>query len=806
MNSSKPAVTVSKLDSLVEAVDSTGAVFKGFYIWTNRAPAAQADPDVLFAKCLVLPGSTKGVLRCRQVEPEDPREFTVTQAEAFNCNANIDPMTYGDIGMIPHKNAPCVLDFLKRRYMQGQIYTTADPLLVAINPFRNLGNTTDEVIEHYRDADSPSKLPPHVFSIARSALENLHMVNKSQTIIVSGESGAGKTEATKQIMRYLAAAKSGTVNTKIQAAVLAASPVLEAFGNAKTVRNNNSSRFGRFMQLQVASGGGIEYGFIQNFLLEKSRIVTQDVEERSYHIFYQFLKGTTPEQRAKYALKGLKEYKILNPLCLEAAGINDIKEWHEVLASLRSMRRTEAEIDSILSILSGILLLGNVDIAGGDIAHVSPNSKETFRKACSLLFLDPDLVHDGFCVKISSAGGDVVRGYWNEKDAEVLKHSLCKAIYDKLFDWIVRRLNENIQPKHGFTTFLGMLDIFGFEVFATNSLEQLFINITNEMLQKNFIDIVFDKETRLYREEGISTAELVWTSNEDVISMLAGKTRSLMAVLEDQCLAPAPVDEKFVSSAYAALKEHKKFLPAKVQPNVNFVVVHTIGPIQYTSTGFLAKNMDILRPDLVSVVQKSSNEVVHALFQNVVVQRGKLAKGQLTGSQFLNQLRSLMDLIQSTEPHFIRCVKPNEDKRPLMFTQSKVLVQLCALSVLEALELRNLGFSYRRPFAEFVRQFRFIDLGIASRKTENPSVLAVQLLRKARIPESDYQIGRSMIFLKAHAVKNLTQRQRECMALWDPLVTILEAMILKKWNEKIFEASLPGLRRFQANVRRLIAY
>uniref|UniRef100_A0A8C9H234 Myosin-A-like n=1 Tax=Piliocolobus tephrosceles TaxID=591936 RepID=A0A8C9H234_9PRIM len=586
-------------------------------------------------------------------------------------------MSFGDIGSLNHTNIPCVLDFLKQRYVKNQIYTTAAPLIVAINPYKDLGNTTKEWIRRYRDASDYTKLPPHVFTCARTALENLHGVNKSQTIIVSGESGAGKTEATKQIMRYFASSKSGNMDLRIQTAIMAANPVLEAFGNAKTIRNNNSSRFGRFMQLIISHEGGIKNGSIVAFLLEKSRIISQDENERSYHIFYQFLKGASSAMKSKYGLKDLKSYSLLNPNSVNVNGIDDVKDFNEVMESLKNMQLSDDQIDVIFSIIAGILTLGNVrlievaDAGLTDAAAIHNEDTGLFRKACELMFLDAEAVKREILIKVTIAGGNKIEGRWNKKDAEVLKSSLCKAMYEKLFIWIINYLNSRIEPKDGFSVFMGMLDIFGFEVFKNNSLEQLFINITNEMLQKNFIDIVFERETKLYREEGISSAELKYTSNKDVISVLCDKGRSVLSYLEDQCLAPGGTDEKFVSACVINLKTNEKFIPAKVASNKNFLIQHTIGAIQYCAENFLFKNKDVLRGELVEVIMASNNDIVKALFEGQIIEKGKIAKGSLIGSQFLNQLISLMSLINCTEPHFIRCIKPNENKKPLEWCEPK---------------------------------------------------------------------------------------------------------------------------------------
>ncbi|CDJ31473.1 LOW QUALITY PROTEIN: uncharacterized protein EMH_0067060 [Eimeria mitis] len=732
----------------------------GFQIWTDLAPAVQQQPNLMFAKCVVQAGSTPEMLQVQQVEP-------------------------------------------------------ADPLVVAINPFKDLGNTTKEWICKYRDTDDYTKLPPHVFYTARVALDNLHGVNKSQTIIVSGESGAGKTEATKQIMRYFAAAKGGAMDMRIQNAIMAANPVLEAFGNAKTIRNNNSSRFGRFMQLDVAKEGGIRYGSVVAFLLEKSRVLTQDEQERSYHIFYQLCKGADASMRERFHLLSLDQYTYINPKCFDVPGIDDLADYKEVCDAFKSMALTDEQVDSVWSVVAGVLLLGNVQITatkqGGmdDAAAIEGANLQLFKEACGLLFIDPDEVMRELTTKVTYAGGQRVESRWRQEDGDMLKSSLAKAMYDKLFLWIISELNKSIKPPEGFKNFLGMLDIFGFEVFKNNSLEQFFINVTNEMLQKNFVDIVFTREAKLYKEENVSTAELVYTSNADVINryvinLLTDKKSSILSSLEDQCLAPGGSDEKFVAACKSAFKNSTKFKPAKVSPNINFLVSHTIGDIQYSAEGFLFKNKDVLRAEIMEIVQASTNVVVKDLFAGIVMEKGKIAKGQLIGSQFLKQLEALMELINSTEPHFVRCVKPNDTKKPLDWVQSKVLIQLHALSVLEALQLRQVGFSYRRPFKDFLYQFKFIDLGITESSTLAPRAACEALLEKAKVDKKQFQVGKSMIFLKQEAAKQLTLLQRQCLSAWSPLVAVLEAVYFRLRLRQLLAKKQRYLVRAQAHIRRHI--
>ncbi|GAW82149.1 myosin A [Plasmodium gonderi] len=805
----KTASKIVRRVSNIEAFDKSGTVFKGYQIWTDISPTIEENPNIMFVKCVVQQGSNREKLNVVQIDPPGSGSaYEIDINHAWNCNSQIDPMSFGDIGLLNHTNIPCVLDFLKHRYFKNQIYTTATPLIVAINPYKDLGNTTAEWIRKYRDAADHTRLPPHIFSCAREALSNLHGVNKSQTIIVSGESGAGKTEATKQIMRYFASSKSGNMDLRIQTAIMAANPVLEAFGNAKTLRNNNSSRFGRFMQLVISHEGGIRNGSVVAFLLEKSRIITQDDNERSYHIFYQFLKGASKSMREKFGLKDVKHYKLLNPNSTDVNGVDDVKDFEEVMESLQNMQLTENQIEVIFSIVAGILTLGNVRLvekaeAGlNDAAAIHDADMDIFNRACELMFLDPESVKRELLIKVTIAGGNKIEGRWNKNDAEVLQLSLCKAMYEKLFLWIIKNLNSRIEPEGGFKAFMGMLDIFGFEVFKNNSLEQLFINITNEMLQKNFIDIVFERESKLYIEEGISTSVLNYTSNKPVIDLLCERGKSILSYLEDQCLAPGGSDEKFVSACITNLKNNDRFTPAKVASNKNFVIQHTIGPIQYCSENFLLKNKDVLRGELVEVIKDSSNEIVKDLFEGQVIEKGKIAKGSLIGSQFLNQLTALMALINSTEPHFIRCIKPNENKKPLEWCEPKILIQLHALSILEALVLRQLGYSYRRTFEDFLYQYKFVDISVAENSSLDARSKCEKLLQCSGISQDIQKIGKTMVFLKQEGAKLLSTIQREKLVEWENCVSVIEAAIIKhKYKHKLNE-NVPSLMRVQAHIRK----
>ena len=509
-----------------------------------------ANPSLLFSLCVICPGSTRDKYILEQVDPPSKERFEVDPSSVLNANTEEEDLVTPDIGLLSHKNVACVLSMLKTRYLAGKMYTMADPLLVAINPFKDLGNATQEWMDYYRTAPNVEQTEPHVFRIARSALSNLEDYNKSQTMIVSGESGAGKTEATKQIMRYFASSSKG--DNRIQEAIMAGNPLLEAFGNAKTIRNNNSSRFGRFMQLSVSSLQGIMNGAISNFLLEKVRLVSQEPNERSFHVLYQLLKGADDDMKSRYHLRRMEEYVFLTARsggCFDIEGVDDRKDFEELRQSFASMGLGAEDESSVYSILSGVLLIGNAKVTERemqgvpDAAHVSADGLATIREAAGLLFVDASNLPHNILRKHTKVGSQMLEGPRTFREADMMIKSVAKHVYDQLFSWLVRFLNKTIAPPQGFGVFMGMLDIFGFEVFDQNSLEQLLINITNEHLQKHFIDVVFEIETKLYKSEGIPTEALVWTDNVQIMDTLCGPRDSVFAIIEDVCLGLRATDE-----------------------------------------------------------------------------------------------------------------------------------------------------------------------------------------------------------------------------------------------------------------------
>jgi len=498
-------------------------------------------------------------------------------------------------------------------------------------------------------------------------------------------------------------------------------------------------------------------------------------------------------------------------IAYDVAGIDDVADFEAVKLSMTRMKLTPDEITSILRKVAGVLMLGNVRFVGKTIegqdnaAELPVEGRKSLGIACDLLDLSPQKINDALTTTPKKIGGEAVTQRVTAPMAAVLRDSLAKAIYERLFHYIIQRLNATVQSTAGISSeFMGLLDIFGFEVFKQNSLEQLLINITNEYLQKNFVDVAFDAETKLYRAEEVSTAELVWTDNKAVIECLIGKKDSVFSMLEDCCLAPSSSDEVLVAQMKKLLKENPTFKEAKEKGTVCFTICHTIADINYDSTGFLGKNRDILKAELLDVVKTSSEAVMKQMFVDVAVERGKLAKGQLIASQFLQQLSSLMQLIRQSEPHFIRCVKPNEDKSPLgsamCWNAAKVLNQLFSLSILEALQLKQLGYSYRRPFQDFCQQFRLLDPAAVDSDMDRKEC-AKSLLERSGLEPSEWTLGKTMAFMKPDSLKILVNSQREAMQAWIPTVNFLEAAWKRHSNREKLKELMPSQVRVQAHCR-----
>ncbi|CAD7931389.1 unnamed protein product, partial [Amoebophrya sp. A25] len=649
----------------------------------------------------------------------------------------------GDIMKLPFSNDAAVLDCLRNRYQGRDIYSFVKPMVVILNPYQDLKNTGAEFIRKYRFLSSPTapdpEVPPHVFSLCRTAWQAQREQACNISFVISGESGAGKTETTKHIMKYFAT--ETTFETVVQDAIMRANPLLEAFGNAKTERNDNSSRFGRFVELYIGQEqGGIRAGFVQCYLLEKSRVVSASSSERCYHIFYQLLAGLSPEDKALcQVLDGPEQYDTLRKTAIKVANVDDRATFQEeVVPAFYAIGFEEEELPLLWRIISAVMRSGNVRFEDGkDDGETPPICKNEadLDAICALLGIDR-VVQPTIVIVYSKnvAASQLLQSKYCCRQVVHMMLSVARSVFEQLFiflyAFIVKKLNEKIKPDAATVEsqqWVGLLDIFGFEYFEENSLEQFFINFANERLQQFFLQVVFESEMALLKGTGLDVRDMTYSDNQDVLTLIDnGKPPGILQFLEEQCLLSKGTDEGFTNRVNKTFGDHARLIKPKFESKERecFLIVHGSAVVTYSTKGFRSKNMDRLDGSLVALLKSSENKLVVKVFDDV--QGGGEAsskmKGSLIGSQFSRSMEDLMNKLKQARGHFVRCIKPNivenpsnpRLKKPGLFEAKMVLQQLQSLSILEAVELRRKGYAYRTTFRDFVSEKEYFPLLLLS--------------------------------------------------------------------------------------------
>jgi len=623
-----------------------------------------------------------------------------------------------------------VLHNLRTRYADDNIYTHVGDILVAINPFKELPLYSPNVTEKYiRDA---RRQPPHVFSVAKRALEGFP---NSQSCIVSGESGSGKTETTKIFMEFLSLSyyKNSDGENKIQTQILKSSPILESFGNAKTTRNNNSSRFGKWMEIYLTRSGQIDGACISSYLLEKSRVVTLGPGERNYHIFYQ-LCAAYPLDESLEAVNlrpasGFQYLKLGN--CLEIDHVSDYVEWQSTRDALRAFT-SASEYQQIVCVLSIVLHLGNVELTELTLDSSCMKSDEAAAIVEELMQIES--LEEALTKRILVVGNESTYANNSVAQAKSARDSLAKHMYLKLFDWIIAKINKQLGDKKPVQGMIGILDIFGFESFTTNSLEQLCINYCNEVLQGHFNNYIFNMERDIYNREGIDLKDVHFQDNRSVIEAIE---EGIFCTIEEQIKL---VNRAPDSHVLVHILKHSSTCISSVMKRKNecFLFRHYAGPVQYDIKGFLGKSKNIVQLSLSKLGSSSKNKLVRQLFQ----QQESKSSSKTIGLQFKNQLQKLMKTLEGTTPHFIRCLKPNNNKESDHFNSRVVLTQLQYAGMMEVCKIRKMGYPCRVPFKQFISKYSVL----AGHET-NPKKLCKLLDKKSLL--SDFQIGKTMVFLKS---------------------------------------------------------
>ncbi|VAH61307.1 unnamed protein product [Triticum turgidum subsp. durum] len=619
------------------------------------------------------------------------------------------------------------------------------------------------MMEQYKGADF-GELSPHVFAIADVAYREMINEGKNNSILVSGESGAGKTETTKMLMRYLAhlGGRSGVEGRTVEQQVLESNPVLEAFGNAKTVRNNNSSRFGKFVEIQFDKTGRISGAAIRTYLLERSRVCQINTPERNYHCFY-FLCAAPPEDTQRYKLADARSFHYLNQSsCIEVEGINDAEEYLATRRAMDIVGINEEEQEAIFRVVAAVLHIGNINFAKGKEVDSSviqdDNSRFHLNTASELLECDCNNLEKALITREIVTPEEIITRTLDPESALASRDALAKTIYSRLFDWIVEKINVSIGQDPNSKQLIGVLDIYGFESFKINSFEQLCINYTNEKLQQHFNQHVFKMEQEEYTREEINWSYIEFVDNQDVLDLIE-KKGGLIALLDEACMFPRSTHETFAQKLYTTFKNNKRFVKPKLS-RTDFTVVHYAGDVTYQADHFLDKNKDYVVAEHQDLLNASSCPFVASLFPSLPEESSKSSKFSSIGSRFKLQLQSLMETLSSTEPHYIRCVKPNNLLKPAIFENTNVIQQLRCGGVLEAIRISCAGYPTRKTFYEFVNRFGV--LGPELLEGSNDDKIACQkILEKMKL--ENYQIGKTKVFLRAGQMADLDARRAEVL-------------------------------------------
>ncbi|KAL5825982.1 hypothetical protein ACOSQ3_017817 [Xanthoceras sorbifolium] len=657
-----------------------------------------------------------------------------------------------DLMQLSYLNEPSVLYNIQYRYKQDKIYTKAGPVLVAINPFKKVPLYGIDYIEAYKNKSLES---PHVYAITDTAIREMRRDEVNQSIIISGESGAGKTETAKIAMQYLAALGGGS---GIEYEILKTNPILEAFGNAKTSRNDNSSRFGKLIEIHFSETGKISGAKIQTFVFEQSRVVQCAEGERSYHIFYQLCAGATLALREKLNLRSANDYKYLRQSsCHSIIGVDDAEQFRVVVEALDIVHVSKEDQESVFAMLAAVLWLGNVSFTVIDNeSHVEAVADEDLITVAKLIGCNIEELKLALSTRKMRVGNDNIVQKLTLTQAIDTRDALAKSIYACLFDWLVEQINKSLAVgKRRTGRSISILDIYGFESFDRNSFEQFCINYANERLQQHFNRHLFKLEQEEYIQDGIDWAKVDFEDNQHCLNLFEKKPLGLLSLLDEESTFPNGTDLTFASKLKQHLNSNSCF---RGERDKAFTVCHYAGEVMYDTTGFLEKNRDLLHLDSIQLLSSCSCHLPQIFASNMLIQSNKPVVGPLhkaggadsqklsVATKFKGQLFQLMQRLENTTPHFIRCIKPNNLQSPGLYEQGLVLQQLRCCGVLEVVRISRCGFPTRMSHQKFARRYGFLLL--ESVASQDPLSVSVAILHQFNILPEMYQVGYTKLFFR----------------------------------------------------------
>ncbi|XP_071207735.1 unconventional myosin-Ih-like isoform X3 [Salvelinus alpinus] len=651
-----------------------------------------------------------------------------------------------------------VLDNLRKRFNENLIYTYIGTLLVSVNPYKELGIYTKKQMDIYMGVNF-FELPPHIYALADNVYRTMLTETNNHFILISGESGAGKTEASKKILQFYAVSCPSTkLLDNVRDRLLLSNPVLEAFGNAKTLKNDNSSRFGKYMDIQFDHMGGAVGGHILSYLLEKSRVVHQNHGERSFHIFYQLVEGGEEDLLRWLGLeRNCQRYSYLvQGECAKVSSVNDKSDWKTVRKALSIIEFSESNIESLFAIIGSVLHLGNVTFVADSQGYATLNNSPEIHWLSKLLGIPAQVIQVGLTHRKIEARSEELLSPFTVDQAVYAKDALAKAIYGRTFTWLVNELNESLANKDSSRkTVIGLLDIYGFEVFSVNSFEQFCINYCNEKLQQLFIQLTLKSEQEEYEMEGIEWESVPYFNNKIICDLVEEKFKGIISVLDEECLRPGEAtDMTFLEKLEEKMGGHPHFVTHKLADQKtrktlergDFRLLHYAGEVTYCVVGFLDKNNDLLYRNIKEVMRQSKNAIVKHCFPSTEPDSKK--RPETVATQFKSSLVGLTEILMSKEPWYVRCMKPNEGKQPGLFDDVLVRHQVKYLGLMEHLRVRRAGFAYRRRYEIFLQRYKPLcpDTWPNWKGTAAEGVEC--LIKHLGYKPDEYKMGRTKIFIR----------------------------------------------------------
>uniref|UniRef100_A0A667XE34 Unconventional myosin-VI n=1 Tax=Myripristis murdjan TaxID=586833 RepID=A0A667XE34_9TELE len=728
------------------------------------------------------------------IEPlnQKGKTFLAPMSQVFPAEDDVSKHVEDNCSLM-YLNEATLLNNVRVRYNKDHIYTYVANILIAVNPYCDIPKLyAPETLKSYR-GKSLGTLPPHVYAIADKAYRDMKVLKMSQSIIVSGESGAGKTENTKFVLRYLTTTY-GT-GQDIDERIVEANPLLEAFGNAKTVRNNNSSRFGKFVEIHFNEKNAVVGGFVSHYLLEKSRICMQSKEERNYHIFYRLCAGASEDIKKTLHLDSPDSFRYLNQGCtryfankdsdkqimqnrkspehLKAGALkdpllDDQGDFNRMCVAMKKIGLDDTEKLDLFRVVAGVLHLGNIDFeetgssSGG--CTLKNQSSQTLAYCANLLGLDQDDLQVSLTTRVmlttaGGAKGTVIKVPLKVEQANNARDALAKAVYSRLFDHVVKRVNQCF-PFETSSNFIGVLDIAGFEYFEHNSFEQFCINYCNEKLQQFFNERILKEEQELYQKEGLGVNEVHYVDNQDCIDLVEAKVVGILDILDEENRLPQTSDQHFALAVHSKHKDHFRLtVPRKsklaihrnIRDDEGFIIRHFAGAVCYETAQFVEKNNDALHMSLESLVCESKDKFVRELFENSnTTKDSKQKAGKLSfisvGNKFKTQLNLLLEKLRSTGSSFIRCVKPNLKMVSHQFEGAQILSQLQCSGMVSVLDLMQGGFPSRALFHELYNMYKKYMPDKLTRL--DPRLFCKALFKALGLNDNEYKFGLTRVFFR----------------------------------------------------------